>query len=160
VPAGGEPRVDVEVEVPDERVEVAAGVRDETDPETVPAKRLEHGDRVLVQLEVLGAEPAVRDRFRDRPHARAVAVAAHPADDVLGEADPDLLVVVELGVVLEVLERGGARLRVPSRVERKAKALARGPVAVGPEQGAGLRDREVDVEEDRREFRHGLGVAD
>src|ERR671934_87858 len=51
---------------------------------------LEHGQRVLVQLEVRRVQPALR--HLDGALVRRVRVAAHPADDLLGEYDPDLLV--------------------------------------------------------------------
>ena len=58
--------------------------------------------------------------------ARApVGVAAHAADDVLGERDPDLLVVHELGVRAQIGERGEPRLLVAVGIEAE-------PVAVPP----------------------------
>ena len=52
-------------------------------------------------------------------------------------------------MVLEVLDRRRAGLRVELGIERQAVAGAGLAVALGPEQRAGLGEREVDVEEDR-----------
>ena len=57
--------------------------------------------------------------------ARGRVAAAHAADDVGGEGDPDLLVVVELGVVPQALASGDPRLVVARRIERQPVALAR-----------------------------------
>ena len=51
-------------------------------------------------------------------------LAAHAPDDVLREAHPDLLVVVELGMPLEIVDRGGPRVRVQVGVEPQAVRLA------------------------------------
>ena len=131
----------------DERVQVPARVGDEPDAQAVLAQLGEHGQRVLVELEVGRAEPAVGDRPRDLLGARAVT--AHAAHDVRREPHPDLLVVLELRVVLEVFDRRRAGLRVELGVERQAVARAGLAVALGPEERAGLGEREVDVEEDR-----------
>ena len=79
--------------------------------------------------------------------AETASLAAHPADDVLREADPDLLVVLELGMVLEVLDRGRPCRLVAVGVERQPVARTGGAVALGPEQRPRLGQREVDVEE-------------
>ena len=76
------------------------------------------------------------------------AVTAHAADDVLREADPDLLVVLELRMVLEILDRGRPGLGVAVGVERQPVMLAGRPVALGSSRPE-LDEREVDVEEDR-----------
>ena len=73
---------------------------------------LEHGQRVLVQLEVLRVLPSLR--HLDRAVVRTVGVTAHPADDPLGERDPDLLVVAEVRMLVEPLH--GLRAGIP--VER------------------------------------------
>ena len=95
--------VDVELVVARERLEVALPVRDQPDPEPVRPERLEHGHGVVVEVEVGVDLPATDDL--DGAGARAVGVAAHAADDVLGERDPDLLVVHELRVHPQVVER-------------------------------------------------------
>src|SRR5919197_1580417 len=105
-----DPRVDVQPVVADEGVEIAAGVGDEAQLEVRLPERLEGRENVLVELEVLRLEPTVRDGDGHLP--AALALAAHPADDVLGETDPHLLVVVELRMMLEVEEGGGPRLGV------------------------------------------------
>ena len=92
-------------------------------------------------------------RHLDRAAVR-VAVAAHALDDALCEAHPDLLVVVELGVAMEVGERRPARVVVPGRVELEAVPRAEAAVALGPEVGARPGDREVDVEDDGAEVGH------
>ena len=82
--------------------------------------------------------------------ARApVGVAAHAADDVLGERDPDLLVVDELGVRAQILERGEPGGLVASRVEVEPVGGADPPVRLRPELRPGPREREIDVEEHR-----------
>ena len=81
--------------------------------ETSPIRRpggAHRGERirhVVVELEVLVPLPAARDL--DRAVVRGVGLAAHPADDPLGEAEPDLVVVLELGMATEVDEGGVAR---------------------------------------------------
>ena len=90
--------------------------------------------------------------------ARAtVGVAAHAPHDVLGEGDPDLLVVDELGVGAEILEGGEPRRLVPAGVEREP--VHRPDVAVGlrPELGPGPREREVDVEENGPQHQPSIG---
>ena len=103
VDARGDPRVHVEPEVLDEGAQVAARVRDEPDPQPGLAQGREHRQHVLVELEVRRVEPAGRDRLGHL--ADTLPLTAHAADDVLREADPDLLVVLELGMVLQVLDR-------------------------------------------------------
>ena len=93
----------------------------------------------------------------DRARVRSLGVAAHPADDLLGERDPDLVVVLELRMALERRVRGEPGRLVPLRVERQAVPLAEPPVPLRPELGTGQREREVDVEEDGPE--HRLRVA-
>ena len=81
------------------------------------------GSDVVVELEVLVPLPAAREldvRRRATP-----ARPAHAEDDPLGEGNPDLLVVVELGMPLQVEERGVARLLVARRVERQSVARRR-----------------------------------
>ena len=147
VPARPDPGVHGELEVLDERAEIAARVRDEPDLHAPRAEEIQDGQDVLVELEVLRREPAVGDRLGNR--AARLALTAHPADDVLGEAEPDLLVVLELGVLLQVEDRGGARLGIALRVEVEAEPLPRIVIPARPEQGPRLGEGEVDVEEDR-----------
>jgi hypothetical protein len=71
---------------------------------------------------VLGVLP--RLRHRDRTLVGAVGVAAHAADDPLGERDPDLLVVLELRMALDPLDRSLAGLAVARGVELETEALA------------------------------------
>ena len=77
----------------------------------MPAKSVEDRDGVVVEVEVGVDLPAADHVGRARP--RAVGIAAHPADDVLREGDPDLLVVDELGVRAQILEGGKPRSLVP-----------------------------------------------
>ena len=118
-----------------ERLEVALAVRDQPDPELVAPERLEHGDRIVVEVEVGVDLPAADDL--DGARARAVGVAAHAADDVLGERDPDLLVVHELGVHPQVGERREPRGLVAFGVE--AEPVARPPRAGTPRARAPAR---------------------
>ena len=111
--------IDVELVMPCECVEVALPVRDQPDPEPVGSERIEHGDGVVVEVEVGVDLPATDDL--DGAGARAVGSAAHATNDVLGERDPDLLVVLELGVHPQVGEGRDPRLLVPLRVEARAR---------------------------------------
>jgi hypothetical protein len=86
-------------------------------------------------------------------------VSSHTADDVLGEEDPDLLVVLELGVVPQILDCGDTSLVVPGRVEIEAASLAGALVPLRPEQGPGLAEREVDVEENCPQGRDCVRLA-
>ena len=87
-------------------------------------------------------------------HARrALAVAAHAADDVLREQHPQLLVVLELRVPPQVVQRRQPRLLVAAGIEAEAVPLAEPPVPLRPELRPRSRQREVDVEE------HGLEHA-
>ena len=147
VPAGPDPCVHGQLEVVDERGEIAACVRDEPDLHAPLAKELQDGQDVLVELEVLRGEPPIRDRLRDR--AARLALTPHPTDNVLGEAQPDFLVVLELGMLLEVEHRGGTRLAVALGVELEAEPLPGLVVPARPEQGPWLCQGEVDVEKDR-----------
>ena len=52
--------VDLEPVVRDEGVQVAAGIRDEPELQALAAQLAEHGQRVLVELEVLGVLPRPR----------------------------------------------------------------------------------------------------
>ena len=130
----------------DELLEIAAGVRDQAELEVMATKLFEDGKRILVELEVLGSLP--EQRHLDGTFAGAARVAAHPEDDSLRERDPDLVVVLELGVALEIVDRGAARIFVARGVEDDSEALAETPVSLGAEIRPGLGEREVDVEED------------
>jgi hypothetical protein len=146
VGAARHPGVHVERERVDELPEIAARVRDQADLE-LPAPQLpQDRGRVLVELEVRRVLPGLDDLERDGSHVRPLP--AHAADDVLGEADPDLFVVLELRVVLEIVDGVRACVRIAVRVEDEPPTLARAPVALGAEQGPGLAEREVHVEED------------
>jgi hypothetical protein len=57
--------------------------------------------------------------------------------------------VVELGVSLDRLDRGRACFGVALRLELEVEASTQQLIALGPEIGTRLREREVDVEEDR-----------
>ena len=96
------------------------------------AQRVEHGQRVVVQLEVVRVRP--RTLHLD---GRAVRVArpAHPLDDPLGEEHPDLLVVVELGMTLQRRERRAPSLVVARRVELEPVALPETHVPLRAEVG-------------------------
>lgn len=98
-------------------------------------------------------------RVRPRPFHLArggvgVTRSAHALDDPLREADPNLLVVVELGMPLEVDERRAPRVVVAPRVERQPMARAQARIALRSEIRSRFREGEVDVEHDGAES-HG-----
>ena len=157
VPDRSDADVDVEAVVPSEGVEVALPVGDETDPKVVAPERIERRQRVLVEEEVLVPLP-LTDHV-DRAAADGVTLAPHAADDVLREADPDVLVVNELRVPLEAVERRMAGGLVERRVEREPVAGPYAPVALRPELGARPEQREVDVEENCRQHRPRIRSA-
>ena len=101
----------------------------------------------------MGVLPARDDLAGDGRHLGALA--AHAPDDVLGEAHPDLLVVIELGMPLEVRDRGDPGIRVQLQVELQAVCLGQGPVRLRAELGPRHDEREVDVEENCQRARHG-----
>src|SRR5581483_7509683 len=135
-----------------ELAHVARGVRDEPDLQPGAAELVQHRQHVLVELEVLVALPAARQLDGDVVRARVVA--AHAPHDPLREGDPDLLVVVVLGMALQVDERGVARLRVAHAVEDEPESLRAADVALGHQLGTRPREREVDVEENRLQRSH------
>jgi hypothetical protein len=142
----------VEPVVGDERLQVAAGVRDEAELEPPGPQVGERRQDVLEDLEVVRVLPGAR--HLDGALVRPVGVAAHAADDLLREEHPDLLVVVELRVPLEGPHGMCARLTVALGIEIQAEPLAEAPVALGTQIRARLGDREVDVEENCSQ-RHG-----
>src|SRR5262245_1185490 len=75
VQARGEDRVDLDAVMRDELVEVAPRVREKAELEVAPAQVVEDGQRVLVELEMLGPFP--RARHLARAGIR-VPFAAHP----------------------------------------------------------------------------------
>ena len=95
--------------------------------------------------------PLPHDVERARPRARTVA--AHAFHDLLRERDPQLLVVDEVGVALEVRDRGPSRIVVALGLEAQAVASADPAVALRPELRPGPEQREVDVEQNGLE--HG-----
>ena len=87
-------------------------------------------------------------RHLDRALVRALRVTAHPADDPLGEEHPDLLVVIELRMAFDRLDRSRASLRVSLRIELEPEAAPERLVSLRSEVRPRLDQREVDVEED------------
>src|SRR6185312_9785134 len=85
----------------------------------------------------------------DRAVVGRVLGPAHPAHDPLGETEPDLVVVLELGMASQIDERRVASLLVASRLEPEPVALAGADVRLGPELRTGPSEREVDVEQHR-----------
>src|SRR5262249_42467903 len=73
------------------------------------------------------------------------------------ERDPDLLVVTELRVAAQRLERPGARLGVPRRVELEPVAGAPAHVPVGPPLPPPAGQREGDGEQDPLELHPRTG---
>ena len=101
---------------------------------------------------MLGVFPG--PRHLDRALVRRVGVAAHATDDPLGEGDPDLLVVLELRMAPDALDRLLTGIAIARRVELEPEARAQPPVALRSELRARPSDREVDVEEDRAQVGH------
>ena len=134
----------------DELTEVAGRVREQPDLEPERRELFERWPGIVVELEMRRVRPAALHLDSGRI---GVADTAHPLDDPLGEQHPDLVVVVELGVTLELLERAAARLLVARDVERQAVAEPELPVAGGAEVRPGPREGEVNVEDDRAEHR-------
>jgi hypothetical protein len=132
----------------DELVQVAAAVRDEPELEAMRAKLLQHGQRVLVERELVVQLPRLDDVGGTRRCCLRVDVVPHAADDALGEGDPDVVVVDELWTPLQRRDRMLAGRVVAPRVEHEPVPLADVPVALWAELGAGQGEREVHVEED------------
>src|SRR5262245_61816361 len=140
--------------MPREPLEVALPVRDEGDPEPAGTERLERRKRVLVEEEVLVPLPFADDLDRALP--RALRVASHPANDLLREADPQVLVVDEIGMTLQRLDRSASGVVVERAVEGQPMSGADALVPRRPELGPRPEEREVDVEEDGSE--HGARI--
>src|SRR5262249_56609278 len=90
----------------------------------------------------------------DRAGVGGVRVASHAPHDPLREAEPDLVVVLELGVAAEIDESGLARGLVARRVEAKLVALTCAHVSLGSELRPRPSEREVHVEEDGFQVSH------
>ena len=101
----------------------------------MPAQLGERGRHVVVEAEVLVTFP--RGDHLGRARAGAVGLAAHAPDDLLGEAEPELLVVLQLRVALQLVEGGEPRVVVATRVEREAVPSTEPRIAVRPELRAG-----------------------
>ena len=123
---GGDRTIDVELVVGDEVGDLPAAVR--TRPSFSPSRAQpgEHGQDVSYRSKFSDRSQA---GHLDREIARGVRVAAHPANDPLGEREPELLVVTQLRVALQRHERRSPGLGVAGRVELE-------PVLAGP--GAGI----------------------
>ncbi len=83
-------------------------------------------------------------------HGSAIGVprASHPDDDPFGEEHPDLLVVVELGMTLDLGEGRRPCLLVPGRIEVEAVAEPEPVVTLRPEVRPRPGQREIDIEDD------------
>jgi hypothetical protein len=98
-----------------ERAEVAARVRHQPDLQVVPAQLFQHRQRVLEELEVVRVLPPAG--HLDGAFVGPLGVAPHSPDDPFREEHPDLLVVLELGMLLERLDGRCASLGMLGRVE-------------------------------------------
>src|SRR5262249_16292562 len=128
---------------------------EQADQEAAVVKEVEHGRRVVVELEVHRLRPAAL--HLDGGGVR-VALAAHAADDPLREEHPDLLVVIDLRVTLDLGERRRPRGLVARRVEVEPVPPAELAVAVRAEVRPRTGDREVDVEDDRAQHGSTIGA--
>src|SRR5471030_925364 len=72
---------------------------------------------------------------------------AHAPNDLLGEENPDLLVVVELRMTLHLGDRVSPRFLIPSRIEVEPVAQPKLPISVRPKLGPGPRQGEVNIED-------------
>ena len=102
----------------------------ETSPSLSPRARsvVERRQHVVVEVEVVRVLPGAR--HLDGALVRALGVAAHAADDPLGEQHPHLFVVLELRMQLERVE---ARRGAPRRsATRRARARSARRVACSP----------------------------
>ena len=97
----------------DELLEIALTVRYEPDHEPVTPQLVERGERVLVEREVLVPLPFTDHLGRTR--ACSTGIAPHPENDLLGERDPDLLVVNEIAIVLQRLDRARTGVVIATR---------------------------------------------
>ncbi len=86
-----------------------------------------------------------------RARASPIRIASHSEDDLLRERDPDLLVVHELVVALQLLDGRGARGTVEIGLESETVPLPHAPVALRAELGPGPKEGEIDVEQDSSE---------
>ena len=118
--------------------------------QTRGAQGAEHGQRILVELEVMRMCP--RALHLDGCGIR-VARPTHALDDPFREEHPDLLVVVQLWMSLQRCECRTSSLVVARRIELEPVAAPEAHVTVGAEVRAWSGDREIDVEDDSSE--HG-----
>ncbi len=102
--------VHLEPVVGDELLEVTLAVRDQPDLHPMSAKLVEDGEHVLVEREVLVPLPLPHHVGRALPGA--VRVPAHATNDLLGERDPDLVVVDEPPFALQRLDGRDPRVVV------------------------------------------------
>ena len=77
----------------------------------------------------------------------------HPENDLLGEGDPDLLVVNEIAIVLQRLDGARTRAVIATRVQRQTVPLAEPSVALGTKLRPGPKEREIHVEENGLQHR-------
>ena len=138
-------RVDVQAVVRDELVEISLAVRDEPDLQAVSPELVEHGDRIVVEGEVLVLLP--RSDHVGRALPGAVCVSAHAANDVLGERDPDLVVVHQLALALQLGDRRRPSGVVALGCEHEPVPLPHAAVSLRPELRPGSKEGEVDIEQ-------------
>ncbi len=108
----------------------------------------EGGQRIVVEREVVVPLPAAH--HFDRTCTAITGLAAHPDHDLLGEEDPDLLVVDELRMLLNLFDRRQTSPFVTRRVELEAVLLTELLVTLRPELRPRMEQREVDIKD------HGL----
>jgi hypothetical protein len=83
--------------VGEEFVHVPSRVRHDPELQAVSPELRQYRRHIVEEIEVLGVLPG--PRHLERKFGGPLRVPAHAADDALGERDPDLFVVAEIGML-------------------------------------------------------------
>jgi hypothetical protein len=142
-----ERRVDFEVVMLEELVDVPTGIRDDPELEPLAPELRQDRRHVVEEVEIVGVLP--RPGHLDGALVGSARVTAHPSNDPLSEGDPDLLVMAEVRMLPQPFDRFRAGFLVERRVELEPETAAEALIALRSKIGTGLRQREVEVEEHR-----------